>query len=184
MKAWHWGDLDGDGDLDAFLANWVGGDSVWLNQGGDQGGTEGEFVDSGQTLGSGSSMDVTLVDVNDDTLLDAVVAKFTATNGEVWLNDGSGSFTLSSADLDSSASYAIASDNLDGDPIDDLFFGNFSGNRVYLTTGCRELARFDVEARQNLAGQHQYPWVQIGDASLPVLLNFVPNSALNVLAGI
>jgi hypothetical protein len=35
-----------------------------------------------------------------------------------------------------------------------------------------------------MAGQQQYPWAQMGDAVLPVVLNFVPNSAENILAGI
>lgn len=186
--AWNEGvalaDLDGDDDLDVYLANWTGTDSVWINQGGDQAGTEGEFVNSNQTLSSNGSMDVTLVDVNGDTVLDAVVAKWVnGNNGEVWLNDGNGNFSLSSSVPDNSASYAIASANLDGDDVDDLFFGNFGGNVVYLTAGCRNLARFDVMTRQNMAGQHQYPWTQSSDGLLPVLLNFVPSTAVNVLAG-
>ena len=40
------GDLDGDGDLDAFLARSDGRpDEVWINDGG------GSFIDSGQRLG-------------------------------------------------------------------------------------------------------------------------------------
>ncbi len=46
------GDVDGDGDLDAFVANYNQPNRVWLNQGGAQGGTAGSFTDSGQTLGN------------------------------------------------------------------------------------------------------------------------------------
>jgi hypothetical protein len=31
-------DLDGENDLDVFLATWFGSDGVWINQGGAQGG--------------------------------------------------------------------------------------------------------------------------------------------------
>ncbi len=187
--AWNEGvalaDLDGDDDLDIYLANWSGSDEVWINQGGLQAGTEGEFANSSQALSGSGSTDVVLIDVNDDTVVDAVVAKWVNTNnGEVWLNDGSGNFSLSSSVPDNSGSYALAAANLDGDNVPDLFFGNFGGNRVFLTPSCRPLAHFNVTTRQNMAGQHQYPWVQSGDAILPILLNFVPNSPLNVQAGI
>lgn len=187
--AWNEGvalaDLDGDDDLDVYLANWSGSDEVWINQGGVQAGTEGEFVNSSQTLSGGGSTDVVLVDVNGDTAVDAVVAKWVSTNnGEVWLNDGGGNFSLSSSVPDNSGSYALAAANLDGDSVPDLFFGNFGPNKLFLTAGCRRLARFNVTTRQNMAGQHQYPWAQSGDAILPILLNFVPNSPLNVQAGI
>ncbi len=64
-------DLDGDDDLDAILANGAPGldvcsgaaspmtpNTVWINQGGTQAGTEGEFIDSMVALGSSASTDV------------------------------------------------------------------------------------------------------------------------------
>jgi hypothetical protein len=81
------GDLDGDGDLDIFVAR-SGGNMVWLNQGGQQGGTEGLFADSGQQLGDLFSEDVALGDVDGDADLDVVVANFDGPT-QVWFN-GSG----------------------------------------------------------------------------------------------
>jgi len=63
------GDLDGDDDIDAFVAMWTA-DKVWINQGGTQGGVEGYFADSSQSLGSNSSSAVALddLDIDDDVL--------------------------------------------------------------------------------------------------------------------
>ncbi len=78
------GDLDGDGDLDIFVAR-SGGNMVWLNQGGQQGGVEGLFADSGQQLGDLFSEAVALGDVDGDGDLDAIVANFDGPT-QVWLN--------------------------------------------------------------------------------------------------
>ena len=54
------GDLDGDGDLDAFVANAAGsgeGDQVWLNNG------SGVFTDNGQSLGNAVSSEAELGDL-------------------------------------------------------------------------------------------------------------------------
>ena len=56
------GDVDGDGDLDAWVANNTGQPNrVWLNEGGAQGGTPGNFIDRGHALGSSSRYSVSLV---------------------------------------------------------------------------------------------------------------------------
>ena len=58
------GDLDGDGDLDAVVASFGGSSRVYFNQGGDQGGVAGIFVDSGQTLSPAAAVDVELQDLD------------------------------------------------------------------------------------------------------------------------
>ena len=66
------GDVDGDGDLDAFVANYNQAGKVWVNDG------AGSYTDSTQALGSSSSMSVSLGDVDGDGDLDAVVANWGA----------------------------------------------------------------------------------------------------------
>ena len=121
------GDLDGDGDLDAFVGNLVfQGNRVWLNDG------AGQFIDSGQSLGNHRSDGVSLGDVDGDGDLDAVVANFDDGN-QVWLNDGSGAFTDTGQALGDHPSSAVSLGDLDGDGALDAFVANNDqANRVWL----------------------------------------------------
>ena len=62
-------DVDGDGDVDAFVANYNDYNKVWLNDG------SGNFTDSGQSLRYSSSYDnswdIELADLDGDGDLDA-----------------------------------------------------------------------------------------------------------------
>lgn len=104
------GDLDGDGDLDAFVAS-CGPSFVWINTGG------ANFVDSGQRLGNDiCSVDIALGDLDSDGDLDAFTASSgTVYRGKVWWNDGSGVFTLSSQNLGEINGSGVALGDLDGD---------------------------------------------------------------------
>ena len=73
------GDVDGDGDLDAFVANYSQGNKVWLNDG------SGVFTDSSQSLGNSDSLGVSMGDVDGDGDLDAFVANSYQGN-KVYLN--------------------------------------------------------------------------------------------------
>ena len=75
------GDLDGDGDLDAMVANTSGQpNTVWTNDG------NGTFTNSGQALGNSKSKSVALGDLDGDGDLDAMVGNFDQPN-TVWVND-------------------------------------------------------------------------------------------------
>ena len=132
------GDVDGDGDLDAFVGN-AGANKVWLNDGGVQGGTLGNFSDSGQSLGSSDSQAVALGDMDGDGDLDAFVGNqggmIDLHNG-VWLNDGTGSFSDSGQSLGNLESWAVALGDVDGDGDLDAFVGNLGrANKVWLNDG-------------------------------------------------
>ena len=110
------GDLDGDGDLDAFVGNTQGNgevlqnglpNEVWLNDG------RGQFSDSGQKLGQQRTYAVALGDVDGNGDLDALVGNEGA--DELWLNDGNGRFTLSSQSWSQRRTLTVFLVDLDGD---------------------------------------------------------------------
>lgn len=134
------GDLDGDGDLDAFVVNYnEDGNTVWLNNGGAQLGTAGIFTDTGQfllsDLSNGNSVAVALGYLNNDMHLDAVVGNDGGPN-TIWFNDGAGTFTEAGQVLGNAKSFGIALADLDGDTDLDIFVANVgAGNRVYINQG-------------------------------------------------
>ncbi|MCP4541840.1 MAG: hypothetical protein GY832_32315 [Chloroflexi bacterium] len=120
------GDLDYDGDLDAFVANGLDqANKVWLNDGQ---GTFSEF----QSLGNQDSRSVALGDLDGDGDLDAFVTNGSSQGDTVWLNNGTGSFigTQSLGRL----GYASLGD-IDGDGDLDAFVANSGANAVWLNDG-------------------------------------------------
>ena len=124
------GDVDGDGDLDAFVSNFGQGNQVWLNAG------SGTFSQSSNSLGDSNSLGVSLGDVDGDGDLDAFVVNFNNQPDRVWLNAGSGTFSLSSNSLGNSNSRAVSLGDVDGDGDLDAFVANaYQANRVWLNAG-------------------------------------------------
>ncbi|MEP1208256.1 MAG: VCBS domain-containing protein [Rhizobiaceae bacterium] len=115
------GDLDGDGDLDAFVTNIDGqANQVLINQGGTQGGTLGTFVASDVAGGNQNSSAVTLVDVDQDGDLDAIVSNndyspIVDQTNKLLINDGTGVFTAITLPDGNMPTNNIAIGDLDGD---------------------------------------------------------------------
>ncbi len=112
------GDLDGDGDLDLFItcAKYQKRSVIYLNDGGAQGGTPGDFRDTEQDLGADdydqSGNAVRLHDVDGDGDLDAFVVYYQSPD-KIYLNDGAGYFIDSGKPL---PEHAVLGDlDLDGD---------------------------------------------------------------------
>ncbi len=125
------GDLDGDSDLDVFLALASGHpNQVWFNDG------QGVFNDSGQQLRSSLGHAVVLGDLDRDGDLDAFMANAVSSAGApntVWLNDGQGNFSDSGLRLGNGLSYGVDLGDLDGDGDLDAFVANNSPpNAVWL----------------------------------------------------
>ncbi|MGB0386777.1 MAG: FG-GAP-like repeat-containing protein [Ardenticatenaceae bacterium] len=128
------GDVDGDGDVDAFVTSYYA-NALWLNEG------SGQFSDSDQSLGGSRSAGVALGDVDGDGDLDAFVAN--GINGgqanKVWRNDGNGAFTDSGQNLGTSQSLGVALGDVDGDGDLDAFVANGhatnQANKVWLNDG-------------------------------------------------
>ena len=115
------GDLDADGDLDAFVANYHQPNTVWLNDGG------GIYSDSGQRLrGVLPSRAVALGDLDGDHDLDAFVGNGLEQPDTVWLNDGSGNFTDTRQRLGRAHTTDLELADLDGDGDLDAFLASGS----------------------------------------------------------
>lgn len=131
------GDLDQDGDLDAFIGN-RGADSVWFNDG------FGLFSDSGQALGGGNTQLVMLGDLDSDGDLDAYSAG--RGFGEIWLNVGGdqggteGVFKRSQ-DFSYSIWFASTLGDVDGDGDLDIFTGLLDQEiKIWLNDGSGNFA--------------------------------------------
>jgi len=132
------GDLDADGDLDAFISNRKEQPNrVWINQGGTQGGTPGQFLDSGQLLGNARSYDVELGDLDRDGDLDAFVANrdIVGVPNRVWLNDGTGTFSDNGQLLGDSRTRSVALGDLDGDGDLDAYAANRFDDHTWVNQG-------------------------------------------------
>ena len=132
------GDLDLDGDLDAWLSRAEPGlpNLVYLNNG------QGEFFDSGQTLGSSFTYDVFLGDLDADGDLDAFAANNSLQPNRVWLNDGAGFFFDSGQSLGNGSSHGVALGDVDNDGDLDAWIANSVAastggqpNRVWINDG-------------------------------------------------
>lgn len=122
-------DLDGDGDLDAFVTHFNVNDVIYLNQGGAQNGIEGVFIESGQLLQSWDTEDVALADLDGDGDIDAV----TVNGGGMLLTNQGGAQSGIEGEFSSTAllpgSYtdrAVAIGDIDNDGDLDVVFASDS----------------------------------------------------------
>lgn len=136
-------DLDGDGDLDALVANFSNqAETVWLNDG------AGNFTPHPTTpsFGMGNSQDMGVGDLDDDGDMDVIIANTTPQAETVWLNDGAGNFiphpTTPSFEAGQASGMAIGNIDRDGD-LDVVFaMGVTSGDpeTVWLNDGAGNFA--------------------------------------------
>lgn len=121
------GDVDGDGDLDAVLADWGAGPAnqsegrtrLWLGDG------SGGFVDATATkmpeVLVGWSWELELADVDNDLDLDVLVSCKSCSGSKLFVNDGAGLFTDASTKLPQFGNnYEFEAIDLTGDGFLDL----------------------------------------------------------------
>jgi len=137
------GDLDGDGDLDAFVGNRAD-DEIWINQGGIQGGIPGQFAASDQRIANRSTQKIVLGDVDGDSDLDALlnIASRRGLRPELWLNGGRADFTRSRQKLDIPAMQIYTLGDIDSDRDLDIFAGSFDqGYGIWFNDGSGNFER-------------------------------------------
>lgn len=155
-------DLNGDGAIDAWLANIFTmtaegktrsniPNTVWFNDG------YGNFTDSGQRLGNGESYAVALGDLNGDEFPDAVVGNRGA--DEIWINDGRGNFQKSSQRLGSGLTRSVFLSDLDGDGYLDLILDSETEAQVWHNDGAGKFSK-----RQSISHDH-YDAIALGDVT-------------------
>ena len=122
-------DLDGDGDKDLFHTG--GAPEVWLNSGTGWLTTGGTFSNS-----TGDKSDVALADFDGDGDIDAFFADDNGFANELWLNNGSASFTYSASFADDEDYTGIDTADFDGDgDIDVVLVGMYIYPEIWLNNG-------------------------------------------------
>ncbi|MEM7067356.1 MAG: choice-of-anchor C family protein [Pseudomonadota bacterium] len=126
-------DLDGDGDLDAITSSF----QVLINQGGTQGGTEGVFATTTvSTAVPGSAQGIAVGDIDGDGDIDVLTANWPFTANEIFTNDGSGTFTVSTLVGGANHSRDIALADVDGDgDLDAIVANNSETNQLLINQG-------------------------------------------------
>lgn len=119
-------DIDGDSDLDIFIANEYTPNKLMLNNG------SGVFTDgtAGRLPAKNlDSEDIAIADFDNDGDLDVVFATEDHRIHEYYLNDGSGSFMNDvSSRLPQSTANSVLAEDINNDSIPDLVFGNANAN--------------------------------------------------------
>jgi len=137
------GDIDGDGDLDLFVANAANQNNfLYRNLGGMQSGMIGTFAKTlfgAPVTDGGNSTAADFGDIDGDGDLDLFVANGSNQNDFLYLNDGAGAFTKVTGVvpvIDGGSGSACVFGDLDGDDDLDLVVGNLLQNTaVYLNLG-------------------------------------------------
>jgi hypothetical protein len=125
-----WGDYDGDGDLDLYLANWNGPNKLFRND-------AGEFVDATAAPldDAGAGTGVAWGDYDNDGDLDLYVANSDGAN-RLFRNDGAGFTDVTTGPLgDTRASHGVAWADYDLDSDLDLYVANTGYNRLLENLG-------------------------------------------------
>ncbi len=144
------GDLNGDGHTDIFKGNWgIPCAQVWINDG------TGYFTELSQNFGNIPEHihGVALCDFDNDSDLDVFLG-YSAENigSQIWMNDGSGFFTLKQEIFLNSSNLIqdISTADLDDDGDQDVFVSTLWGNNaLLLNDGTGEFTESEFQFPEN-----------------------------------
>ncbi|MEM7414344.1 MAG: VCBS repeat-containing protein [Gemmatimonadota bacterium] len=119
-------DVDDDGDLDLFLAGEFAPNLLLINEGGRLVHDPNRLPATGR-----DSEDIATADFDGDGDLDVLFVSEDDQVNELFLNDGSGSFTLAPSFPVTGTSNAVLASDLTGDGVADVLIGN-AGQNVFL----------------------------------------------------
>jgi hypothetical protein len=112
-----WGDIDNDGDMDAFVLNYDVNSKLMINNG------SGVFADAMSTSGIANTTTIfgenaTFHDFNNDGFNDLYIS---GSNSFLYINNGNGTFTADSGSFDTNQMTAHAVGDLNGDGFLDIY---------------------------------------------------------------
>jgi len=123
------GDINGDTFIDLVFFNMGANCTVHLNDG------NGGFGSPAQSLAMNRSFDGKLADLNGDGHLDLAITDIFNPDQKIYINDGSGTFTLHSSVTVSAGLFSIAAADVDGDSLPDLICGVNGANQIFINDG-------------------------------------------------
>lgn len=138
------GDVNGDGFNDLVVSGGNGGSQTTVHLGAG----DGTFA-SAVPLSTRRGSDATLADLDGDLDLDLIVAKSYATGAGIYLNDGSGAFTLDRIYGADGPGLGVAVGDLNQDGRPDLAVRNLSANAVSVLLAAGANVSVDAGARPN-----------------------------------
>ena len=127
------GDFDGDGDIDAFVVDFVSSSKIWLNDGSGNYSYSSQSINVTPSLGHGAGIE----DLDGDNDLDIFLANGSGFS-KVYFNDGTGIFTDSGQNLGTTnvGHGDVKLKDIDGDnDLDALFVSWGEPNELWLNDG-------------------------------------------------